>query len=113
MPANMENSAVATGLGKVSFHSDPKEGQCHRISNFHPTVLIWQAGKVTLEILQTRLQQYVIHECPDVQAGFRKGTEPEIKLSDSVGSHKKQEDSPQNIYFCFIDYTKEYLLEKG
>ena len=57
MPANLETSAVATGLGKVSFHSNPKERQCQRM----------------LKLLQARLQQYVNRELPDVQVGFRKG----------------------------------------
>ena len=66
MPANLENLAVATGLEKVSFHSNPKERQCQR-------VLILHTSKATLKILQARLQQYVNHELQDVQAGFRKG----------------------------------------
>ena len=68
MPANLENSAVATGLEKVTFHSIPKE-----CSNYHTVALISHASKVMLKILQARLQQYVNHELPDVQAGFRKG----------------------------------------
>ena len=70
MSANLENSAVATGLEKVSFHSNPKERQC---SNYRTIALISQASKVMLKILQARLQQYVNNELPDVQAGFRKG----------------------------------------
>ena len=76
MPANLENSAVATGLKKISFHSNPKERQCQRIlkcSNYRTIGLISHASKVMLQILQARLQQYVNHEIPDVQAGFRKG----------------------------------------
>ena len=71
MPTNLENSAVATGLEKVSFHSSPKEGQCQRM--FKTTALISHAIKVMLKILQDRFQQYVNQELPDVQAGFRKG----------------------------------------
>ena len=66
MPANLENSAVATGLEKVSFHSNPKEGQ-------YQIMFKLPSSKVMLKILQARLQQYVNHELPDVQAGFRKG----------------------------------------
>ena len=73
MPANLENSAVATGLEKVSFHSNPKERQCQRMLNYHTIALISHASKVMLKILQARLQQYVNCELPDVQAGFRKG----------------------------------------
>ena len=75
MPANLENSAVATGLEKVRFHSNPKES-----SNYHTIALISHAGKVMLKILQARLQQYVNWELLDVQAGFRKvrGTREQI-----------------------------------
>ena len=73
MPANLENSAVATGLEKVSFHSNPKERQCQRMLNYSTVALFSHASKVMLKILQARLQQYVSCELPDVQAGFRKG----------------------------------------
>ena len=71
MPANLENSAVATGLENISFYSNPKERQ--ECSNYHTTALISHASKVMLKILQARLQQYVNRELPDVQTGFRKG----------------------------------------
>ena len=73
MPANMENSAVATGLKKVTFHSNPKEMPCQRTVKLCTIALISHASKVMLKILQARLQQYVNHEIPDVQVGFRKG----------------------------------------
>ena len=73
MPANLENSAVATGLEKVSFPSNPKERQCQRMLKLHTIALISHASKVMLKILQARLQQYVNRELPDVQASFRKG----------------------------------------
>ena len=73
MPANLENSVVATGLGKVSFHSNPKENQAKECLNYGTIALISCASKVMLKILQARLQQYMNHEIPDVQAGFRKG----------------------------------------
>ena len=73
MSPNLENSAVATGLEKVSFHSNPKERQCQECSNYRTIVLVSHASKVMLKILQARLQQYVNCELPDVQAGFRKG----------------------------------------
>ena len=72
MSANLENSAVATGLEKVSFHSNPKERYSKECSNYHTIALISHASKVMLKILQARLQQCVNHELPDVQAGFRK-----------------------------------------
>ena len=71
MPTNLENSAAATGLEKVSFHSNPKKGK--QGSNYQTIALISHASKVILKILQARLQQYVNWERPDVQAGFRKG----------------------------------------
>jgi len=73
MLANSENISMATGLEKVSFHSNPKERQCQRMSNCHTIALISHASKVVLKILQARLQQYMNCELPDVQAGFRKG----------------------------------------
>ena len=73
MPENLENSAVATGLEKVSFHSNSKERQCQRMLKLLAIVLISHASKVMLKILQARLQQYVNFELPDVQAGLRKG----------------------------------------
>ena len=73
MPANLENSAVATGLEKVSFHSNPKKGNANECSNYHTVALILHTSKVMLKILQARLQQYMNHEIPDVQADFRKG----------------------------------------
>ena len=73
MPANLENSVVATGLEKVSFHSNPKKGNAKECSNYHTIALISYTSKVMLKILQARLQQYVNCELADVQTGFRKG----------------------------------------
>ena len=72
MPANLENSAVVTGLEKVSFHYSPKEGQC-QCSNYSTIALTSQANKVMLKILQARCQQSMNQELPDVQAVFRQG----------------------------------------
>ena len=73
MPANLENSALATGLENVSFTPIPKKGNTKECSNCYTTALISQASKVMLKILKARLQQYVNQELTDVQAGFRKG----------------------------------------
>ena len=73
MQANLENSAVATGLEKVSFHSNPKESNAKECSNHRTIALISHASKVMLKILQARLQQYINCELLDFQAGFRKG----------------------------------------
>ena len=59
MPANLENSAVTTGLEKVSFHSNPKERQCKECTDYCTSALISNASKIMLKILQARLQQYV------------------------------------------------------
>ena len=85
MAANLENSAVATGLKK---QGNAKEG-----SNYCTIALISHANKVMLKILQARLQQYVNCELPDVQVDLEKAEEPEIKLPTSAGSSKKQESS--------------------
>ena len=73
MPANLENSAVATGLEKVRFHSNPKERQCQRMFHYPTIALISHVSKVMLKILQARLQHHVNQELPDIQARFRKG----------------------------------------
>ena len=72
MPENLENSAVAIGLEKV-FTPIPKKGNAKERSNYHTIALISHASKIMLKFLQARLQQYVNHELPVVQAGFRKG----------------------------------------
>ena len=70
---NLESSTVATALEMVSFHSNPKEGQCQRMFKYHTIALISHTSKVMLKILQVRLQQYMNRELPDIQAGLRKG----------------------------------------
>ena len=99
----MENSAVATGLEKVSFHSNPKEGNAKECSDYRTAALISHASKVMLKILQARLQQFVNHELPDVQAGFRKGRDQIANISWII---EKARQFQKNIYFCFIDYAK-------
>ena len=73
MPASLENLAVATGLEKVSFHFNPREGQCQRISNYRMTALISHASKIMLKILQSSLQKYMNQELLNVQAVFQSG----------------------------------------
>ena len=92
MPANLENSAVATGLKRSAFVAIPKKGNAKECSNYHTTALISHAYKVMLKILQARLQQYMNCELPDVHLVFKKAEEPEIKLT-SVGSSRKLESS--------------------
>ena len=97
MPANLENSAVATELEKVSFHSNPKE-----CSNYHSIALISHTSKVMLKILQARLQQYVNHELPDVQAGFRKDRETRDQIANIRRITEKAREFQKSI--CFIEF---------
>ena len=104
MSANLENSAVATGLEKVSFHSNPKE-----CSNYCTIAVISHTSKVMLKILQARLQQDVNHELPDVQVGFRnsRGTRDQtVNICWII--KKKSKRVPEKHLLCFIDYTKAF-----
>jgi len=93
MPANMENSAVATGLEKVHFTPILKKNNAKECSNYRTIALISHARKVMLKILQAGLQKYVNWELPDIQADLEKVEEPKIKLVTSIGSEKKQGNS--------------------
>ena len=116
MPANLENSSVdtelensvkATGLEKVSFHSNLKERESQRMLKLPQTMgFISYVSKVMLKILQARLQQYMNCEIPDVQAGFRKAEEPEVKLLISAGSSKKQENSRKTSISVLLTMPK-------
>ena len=106
MLANLENSAVATGLEKVSFHSNPKERQCQRTFNYHTTALISHANKVMVKILQARLQQYVNHEFLMFKLVLEKAEEPEIKLQTSAGPWKKQESSRKTSSSALLTMPK-------
>ena len=97
MPANLENSVVATGLEKVSFHSNPKE-----CSNCHTIALLAHATKV---ILQARLQQYI--NC-DVQAAFGKGRGTKDQIANIHWIIEKTREFQKNIYFCIIDDAKAF-----
>ena len=104
----MKNSAVATGLEKVSFIPMSKKGTTKECSNYHTIALISHASNVILIILQARLQQYVNHELPDVQAVFRKGRGTRDQISNICWSIKKAREFQKNIYFCFIDSPKTF-----
>ena len=108
MPATLENSAVATGLEKLRFHSNPTKANAKECSNYRTIVLISHASKVMLKILQARLQQYVNHELPDVQAGFRKGRGTRDHIANIRWIIEKAREYQKNIYFCFIDYAKAF-----
>ena len=108
MPANLENSAVATGLENVSFHSNSKERQCQRILKLPHIALVSQASKIILKNFQNRLQQYVNHDIPDFQAGFRKGRGTRDQIANIRWIMGKAREFQKNIYFCFLDYAKAF-----
>ena len=108
MPANSENSAVAAGLEKVSFHSNPKEGQCQRMLKLPHNCTHLTLSKVMLKILQARLRQYVNYELLDIQAGFRKGRGTRDQIANILWIIEKAREFQENIYFCFIDYAKAF-----
>src|SRR5574340_971882 len=112
MPANLENSTVATGLERVSFHSNPKERQCQIMlklpHNCTDLTLAAHISKVMLKILQARLQQYMNHELSDVQAGFRKGRGTRDQIANIRWIMEKAREFQKNIYFCFTDYAKAF-----
>ena len=108
MPANLENSAVTTGLEKVSFHSNPREGQYQRTTKYCTIVLISHDSKIMFKTLQARLQHYVNQELPDVQAGFRKGRGTRDPIANICWIIEKAREFQKNISFCFIDYAKGF-----
>ena len=108
MPANLENSAVATGLERSVFIPIPKKGNAKECSNYCTIAFISHASKVMLKILQARLQQYMNHELPDVQAGFRKGRGTRDEIAKIRCIIEKTREFQKNIYFCFIDYAKAF-----
>ena len=107
MPANLENSVVAKRLekGHFSFQSQrksmPKNAQT--TAQLHSSHTL---SKVMLEILQARLQQYMNHELPVVQAGFRKGRGTRDQIANICWIIEKAREFQKNIFFCFIDYAK-------
>ena len=108
MPANLENSAVATDWKRSVFILIPKKGNAKECSNYCTIELISHASKVMLKILQARPQQYVSHELPDVQAGFRKGRGTRDQIANIRWIIVKGREFQKNIYFRFIDYAKAF-----
>ena len=117
MPANLENSAVATGLEKVSFHSKPKE-----CSNYHTITLISHTSKVMLKILQARLQKNMNQELVDVQAEFRKSRGTRDQIANICWIIKKQENSRKTSPsaslttlkpLTVVDHNKLWKILKG
>ena len=105
MPANLETSAVATGLEKVRFHSNLK-GNAKECSNYRTIALISHASKVMLKILQARLQQYLNRELPNVQAGFRKRRGTRDQIANIHWIIEKAREFQKNINFSFMAIPK-------
>ena len=101
MPVNLENSAVATGLEKVSFHPIPKKGNGKECSNYRIIALISHASKVTLKILQARLNSTWTVNFQVLKLDLEKAEEPEIKLPTSAGSSKMQESSEKHLLLLY------------
>ena len=106
MPANVENSAVSTGLEKVSFHSDPKERQCQRMLNYYTIAVISHASKVMLKILQVGFNNMWTVNFQMFKLVLEKAEEPEIKLPISIGSSKKQENSRKTSTSALLTMPK-------
>ena len=86
----------------------PTKGNAKECSNYHTVALISHASKVMLKTLQTRLQQYVNRELPDVQVGFRKGRGTRDQIANICWIMEKEREFQKNIYFCSIDYAKAF-----
>ena len=108
MSANLENSAVAQDCKRLVSIPIPKEDNAKECLNYCTIALISHASKVMLKILQARLQQYVNHELPDVQACFRKGRGTRDQIANICWIMKKAREFKKNFYFCFIDYAKAF-----
>ena len=108
MPANLENSAVATNWKRSVFIPIPKKGNAKECSNYHTIALMSHASEVMIKILQARLQQYMDCEFPDVQAAFRKGRGTRDQIANICRIIIKARKFQKNIYFCFIDYAKAF-----
>ena len=108
MPANLENSALATRLKRSVFIPITKKHNAKECSNYRTIALISHASQVMLKIFQARLQQYVNCELPDVQTGFRKGRGTRDQIANIRWIMEKSREFQRNIYFCFIDYAKAF-----
>ena len=109
MPETLENSAVATELEKVSFHSNPKGRQCQRMFKLLHNCTHLTTSKVMLKILQAKLQQYMNQVLPNVQSGFRKGRGSRDQIANVLWIIGKARQFQKNIYFCFIDYANAFV----
>ena len=108
MPANLKTQQWPQDWKRSVFIPIPKKGNAKECSNYCAIALISHASKVMLKILQTRFQQYMNHELPNVQAGFRKGRGTRDQIANICWIIEKATAFQKNIYFCFIDYTKAF-----
>ena len=95
-------------MGKAVFIPIPKKGNAKECSNYRTIALISHTSEIMLKILQARLQQYVNHELPDVQAGFRKGRGTRDQIANIRWIMEKVREFQKNIYFCLLDYAKAF-----
>ena len=108
MPENWKTQQRPQDWKRSVFIPIHKKGNAKECSNYHTIALISHASKVMLKILQTRLQQKVKRELPDVQAGFRKGRGTRDQIANIFWIIEKAREFQKNIYFCFIDYAKAF-----
>ena len=108
MPANSEIQQWPQDWKRSVFIPISKKGKAKECSNYCTIALISHTSKVMLKILQARLQQYMIRELPDVQAGFRKGRGTRDQIANIHWIIKKAREFQKNIYYCFIDYVKAF-----
>ena len=108
MTANLKNSAVATGLEKVSFHSNSKERQCQRKFRLPHNCAHLTRQQSNDQNSPSQASTVQEHECPDVQAGFGKGRGTRDQIANICWIIKKAREFQKNIYFCFIDYAKAF-----
>ena len=119
MPANLENSAVATGLEKVSLHSNPKKRQYQRMFKLLHIALISHTSKIMVKIVQSRLQQYMNCEIPDVQAGFRKGRGTRDQIANIFWIMEKAKVPKKHLFLLYwlcqslcVDHNKLWKILK-
>ena len=110
MLANLENSAMATVLEKVSFYSNPKERQCQRMFQLLHICTHFTWYQSNAQIFQVRFQQYMNHELPDVQAGFRKGRGTSDQIANILGTQKKRESSRKIPTSALVTMPKPLTL---
>ena len=111
MPANLENSIVAKDWKRSVFIPIPKKGNAKECSNYRTIALISHGSKVMVKILQARLQQYMNHELPDVQAGFRKGRGTRGQIANIRWIIEKARELQKNIYFCLLTMPKPLTVD--